>query len=376
MKHYKYGGSTAERQLKCPGWQGQAAKIPKGSDQGSSYAMEGTMLHNVMEKILDNEIDQDVAQVLVGSVLDEVMFTEAHATLIEMALESFDKLCKQYQVDDALIETTFSISEEEGGTVDVMIWNDDVVIVVDWKFGQGIAVSPEKSSQGMFYAKQAEHELPNVMKGKKLVIAIIQPMPDRGFETLKTWEVPEKDFESFKRSHNRSMRADQTFLCAGDHCTFCPAAAICPKKTGEAAAALIYKPEDLEVLSENLAMAAKLKKWIAQVEKIGHQQAEDGAKVPGYKLVPKRATRKWLEPINAEAALRKIRKLKVTDFYPPATLISPTQAEKLFKAKNIDMGKISAYIKKQSTGTTLVPESDPRDAIPSATALIGLADKL
>jgi hypothetical protein len=84
--------------------------------------------------------------------------------------------------------------------------------------------------------------------------------------------------------------------------------------------------------------------------------------VPGWKLVPKRAMRKW---VDEEAALKKcknMRRIKENE-YCDINMKSPTQMEKAFKEKNIPYKEIEVFIASVSSGTTLVTDSAPRATI-------------
>jgi hypothetical protein len=47
------GGSTAARMINCPGARKLIATV-KVEDKGSDFAREGTMLHDVMERVIMN----------------------------------------------------------------------------------------------------------------------------------------------------------------------------------------------------------------------------------------------------------------------------------------------------------------------------------
>jgi|7_EtaG_2_1085326.scaffolds.fasta_scaffold07736_3 hypothetical protein len=199
-----------------------------------------------------------------------------------------------------------------------------------------------------------------LFKTRGLGVAIIQPTPSRDTETLKVWCPTPDDFDAFKRDYAKSKTAVGT--SAGDHCKFCPGASVCPIKTGDAQAASVADPHVLDQLSENLTLALSLKEWIKSVENFAHEQMEQGAAVEGFKLVQKRATRKWSNPVEAEEAIRQTKKFKVRDF-TKSTLLTPPQIEKVFKQKGVDMSVLEGYIVKQSTGTTVATVDDPRDEI-------------
>jgi len=353
MTHYKFGGSTAARTIACPSWVKLAAEMPKGPEVASKFAQEGTMMHSMVEDFLNGDIEQFEG-------LNELDTDQVER--LNEAVEAWDELCIRENIEDYQSEVEMSMSEDIGGTSDIIAWSKDTRFIVDWKFGQGVEVEAEGNLQLLFYAMLDEHLYGTT--NHNLAVAIIQPMPSRSGKTLKTWNVPNDVFEMFKQSFMQAVNSEG--LSAGPHCRYCPAAPTCPEKTGEARAALMSSPEDLALVAENLDRALNLESWIADVKKFAHDQLELGLNVQGFKLVPKRARRKW--GAGAEEKLRKIRQLKVGDVMETA-LLSPAKIEKIFKAKKLDFGTISAYITKTSTGTTLARDNDPRDAVVSAGAL-------
>jgi hypothetical protein len=91
---------------------------------------------------------------------------------------------------------------------------------------------------------------------------------------------------------------------------------------------------------------------------------EDGGEVPGWKLVQKRASRKWSDE---EAVEKKLKALKISlmDAKERPTLKSPAQIEKLCKAEGKDFTKLADLVVSESSGTTLAPASDKRPAVVS-----------
>ena len=82
---------------------------------------------------------------------------------------------------------------------------------------------------------------------------------------------------------------------------------------------------------------------------------ENNAPMPGFKLVPKRATRQWIDEDKALAALEATGAMELTE------LKSPAQVEKLLKKQKLVMP--DDLIVSVSSGNTLAPESDPRPAV-------------
>lgn len=368
IHHYPHGGSTAARQIVCPSWQIEAKKNP---GTGSSiYAEEGTALHDVMEQLMEDSALSP--QDFLDKEVNDITLDEDHVERLDMALAAFKQLTKKFApLDDFLTEVTVELTDEIGGTCDLLLYGPKDAIVLDWKFGQGVAVSPVDNAQGMFYAMCAEHEMPNLFEGKRITIAIVQPMPSQQtHETLQLWELPPKQFKLFKSAYMKSINA--IGYQTGPHCQFCPGAATCPEKTGQAQKALMLDPQQVNALTTSLDMALELKGWIKSVESMAHEQMEAGTKLEGYKLVQKRATRKWSDEKDVETKLRR-KRIKVVDFMAPAKLKSVAQLEKL---KGLDMSVVAAYIIKSSTGTTIAKESDPREEALAEGALVNALSQL
>ena len=88
-----------------------------------------------------------------------------------------------------------------------------------------------------------------------------------------------------------------------------------------------------------------------------HQEALAGRSPTGWKLVAKRAMRKWKSEDEVAASLSLTFDLEDDQIFDKK-LRSPAQVEKLLpKDKRADM---DAFVTKESSGLVLVAESDPR----------------
>jgi hypothetical protein len=136
---------------------------------------------------------------------------------------------------------------------------------------------------------------------------------------------------------------------------------VCPVKTGAARQALMIKPksEDAAVLASALGMADEVIEWAKSVQSFAHEQAEQGLRIDGYKLVDKRAMRKWTEESTVLEMVRRAKKVTL-DEATDVKLKTAPQLEKLFKKKGLDFKKYDAYISMVSSGTTLVSDTDKR----------------
>jgi hypothetical protein len=90
---------------------------------------------------------------------------------------------------------------------------------------------------------------------------------------------------------------------------------------------------------------------------MAQQLLEAGVEVPGWKLVPKRATRKWVDDKKVLTTLTEAG-LNIEQLTEPK---SPAQMEKVLKKHNVPLP--SDLIVSVSTGSTLAPEDDPRPAV-------------
>ena len=90
---------------------------------------------------------------------------------------------------------------------------------------------------------------------------------------------------------------------------------------------------------------------------MAHGLLESGTKVPGWKLVNKRATRQWA---NDDKAVAFMSAAGVEAWADPKPL-SPAQAEKALKKAKIELP--ADLIVAVSSGSTLAPESDSRPEV-------------
>jgi hypothetical protein len=379
-KHAPYGGSTIHRTINCPAWRQLADKTP--APPASDAAALGTVLHKIVEDCL-NDVDYVPAPgVYDGITIDQDMMD----TKIFPAVEAFEDLFAQFKCEETgriQLEKWVQLADDIGGTADVLALSDDgkTLLVGDYKSGDGVLVNALGNDQGLFYAACAleswdDHDLSGV---EKVAIAIVQPS-ERKEEICELWVTSVNNVVEFKRSALAAIEAAKKpspETKAGSWCRFCPAHAICPIKQGLPAKVERLPVNSLEVkqLSDALHIADEVEQWVAAVRKMAHEQMELGVPIKGFKLVHKRATRQWADPVELEKALKKSRKINKNDTYV-SKLVSPAQLEKVCKQKGVDFAKYSDYAVSVSSGTTLAPESDKRPAALPSAGLKALAAKI
>jgi hypothetical protein len=140
-----------------------------------------------------------------------------------------------------------------------------------------------------------------------------------------------------------------------DACKYCPAKLHCP--------ALREKAYELPLAPTKELSESEIATWLEQGElveafyeelkKVATKRLEDGAAVPGWNLVPKRAIRKW-----SEGADLTILPLDYEQLYKEEK-ITPAQAEKLLGKK--DKHLLDDLTEKVSSGLTLAKMLESSD---------------
>jgi hypothetical protein len=358
MQHSKIvGGSTAKRVINCPGSVALVDKMPP--QPSSSYADEGTLLHNTIASVLESDLDP---YSLVGTTYADSVLTEA---LIEdkliPALRALDEV-------DPQGEMTYAVESRVGfgdflpdvfGSTDLLGRIGDRAVVLDWKFGDGVAVEATENAQLLFYAAAAKRTPDTAWAfegAKEVELIIVQPpYVKRWVTTLDRVDAFEKELAAAVKI---ALKPDAP-LASGDHCKWCAAKPVCPIMTGAVDRALKVKIDALPMdqIAHYLEQAPLVEAFIRDLQQLAHGLLESGTKVPGWKLVNKRATRQWTNEDKAEAWM------EARGIYPlqEPKLKSPAQAEK-------DMKKMKEKLPDDlvvavSSGSTLAPESDSRPAV-------------
>ena len=360
MNHSKIvGGSTAKRVINCPGSVALVATMPQ--QEGSSYANEGSLLHEAIAIVMDT-----------GCAPEDMVGFEAHGLtltdeLLERKLKPALALLADYD-PFALMEFEVEQTVDFGeflpgvfGSSDIVGRLDGKAVILDWKFGDGVMVEAEESEQLLFYAAAAMRTPSCAWAFKDVTeveCVIIQP------PYLRTWTTTVERILKFERELARAVSASRlpdAPIKSGDWCKWCTAKPVCPIKTGalDRMKRDAMQTIDVDKLATYLAAAPEIEDFLAQCRALAHQMLENDVPVPGYKLVAKRATRHWADPATAQDALIGLGLTK-TDV-TKTELLSVAQAEKVLKKHKIDLP--SDMVVAVSSGSTLAVDTDPRPAV-------------
>lgn len=370
--HSRWGASSYSRWSAkhggCPGSVQMCDGLPSIE---SEYAKEGTHAHGVAAQILEKYFFNKEPQ---GWLAADKEMRAAVDVYVDFVKKEALASGASTKVGHILIEHRFDLSQIYPGlfgTADAVIYwpHKKKLTVIDYKHGAGIAVEVEDNLQLQYYGLGAL--LSTGFPCETVELVIVQPRCDHEDGQIRRWLFPSIDIIDFGADLADDARATtlpDAPLNPGKHCRFCPAAPVkCPAIKAKAQAlaklefgqSLSYDPAQLH---QALLFTSALEAWIKQVREFAYGEAMHGRLPPGWKLVAKRATRKWKAPedVVVDFMLDATKRDK-SELYEEPSLKSPAQMEKLCN-KQIGEG-LRKLMESVSSGYNLVPESDPRPPV-------------
>jgi hypothetical protein len=400
------GGSSAARFLGCPGSRAIIDSLPDAVDQPSVYATEGSALHQVVAELLLN-FDEEPSSYLDKEIVvkDEgtVRITQELITdCVLPALAWFERTIPETAQIQVETRVTFPGIEGAFGTCDLIAHDPGKrTYVNDWKFGSGVTVKasypdpddPEFeliNPQLLFYAAGARNSYPHMFPRDiplPIELSIVQPRA-RGGEPVSSVTVWHSDLDAFEAALQKAVKLSEQSgapLKLGDYCRFAVCRTSCPLQLAPMidfqidyvpsvdGKSRIEKPYTEDVLADIMNLAELIEPVIIEARRQAHELLEAGGAIPGYKLVPKRAQRKWA--LDEPFVLKALRALKIkkSQAYEYA-LKSPAQIEKLLpKGRKLP----DDLAPKVSSGTTIARADDQRpDAATIGDAVAQILDAM
>lgn len=365
--HAILSASGAHRWLSCT----PSARLELEFDDSSGEAaLEGTAAHNLSEYklrlALNIKSEKPVSPYDSKEMED---YTDGYVEFVLEALEEAKKKCKDPLI---LIEQRLDFSgyvPEGFGTGDTVIVADNILHIIDFKYGQGVLVSAEDNPQMKLYALGALAQFDGIYDVDTVAMTIYQPRRENvSTAYISKEELLEWAEEVLKPKAEIAFKGEGNY-CPGEWCQFCRAAVKC-RARAEAKTKLAKFEFALpplladEEIAEILTSIGDLTSWANEIMAYATDAAVNhGKEWPGFKVVAGRSNRKYKdEKLVEEAAI----KAGYSDIYKQS-LITLTEMEKLMsKVKFNEI--LGGLIIKPPGKPTLVPISDKRTEITTSSA--------
>ncbi len=365
--HARFSPSSGKRYLSCP----PSLRLEEQfEDEQSPYAAEGSAGHAMAEYLINKHLKKRTRRPTSDYYTEELMeAVEEYATYCIGQIEQARAVCGSPFIS---VEQKVSLEEHiEGcfGTADMVIATDGKLQIIDLKLGKGVMVDAEENIQLMIYGQGVLDMVSALYDISTVELTIVQPR----LEHFSTWEIPADDLRKWTAEvlepGARMALAGEGEYKAGDHCRFCRARFKCRARADEylkLAQEEFAEPPLMsdEEIAEVLKKADALKRWAEEIYTYAQNEAVINHKEwPGFKLVLGRSNRKYTDEADAAEAAKQAG---YTDIYKQS-LIGITEMEKLMGKKKFNE-ILGNYVYKPDGKVTLVPDSDKREALKTATA--------
>nr|DAS94245.1 MAG TPA: Protein of unknown function (DUF2800) [Caudoviricetes sp.] len=373
--HAPVGPSKAAQWMACT----PSIRMEEGMpDKGSPYAAEGTLAHHLGELLLRErweglDITAELAEVQADPLYSGDMgeYLEGYADFIEERMAEAKRRCPDPSI---YIEQRVDVSEyipEGFGTTDCAIIADDLMDVIDLKYGTGVPVSAEDNPQMKIYGLGCYLAFSLFYDIQTIRLTIYQPRLD----SISVWSITVMELLEWAERELKPKAAlawaGEGECCPGEkQCRWCKAAPVCKALAAyqmELARYDFAEPRTLnaDAVADVLDRLPGLTAWAKKVSEYALDAAlTQGVRFPNYKVVEGRSNRRYADEDAVAAELRRIG-YKVADIYKPRELLGITAMEKLVGKKRF--GEVAgAYLVKPEGAPTLVPESDKRPELNTA----------
>lgn len=378
--HAPLSPSSAKRWLSCPPSARLNAKlVERFGERSSPYAEEGTQAHALAELKLRKENGEmnefrfnELKKALGGIPAGMDMYTDRY---VDEVLERFYTATRRTPDAKLMVETRVDMTDwakDCWGTSDAIIVSDEVLFVIDLKYGQGVPVSAEGNPQARLYALGATAAFGSLYDFTEVHTLIVQPRLESVTEEVLTRQELLDWGESIRPLAELAHRGDGEFK-TGDHCRFCAARAICAARAAEAMDIFKHGFDEPRVIPDSdipgiLAVLDTAEAWIKDIRSYAQSQAIRGQHWQGYKLVRgRRPGRKWTSEEEAVNVLARAGYAR--EQYEETKLRSCSEMEKVL-GKSAFEALLGGLVTQGEGALTLVPETDKRPEYSAADASV------
>lgn len=389
--HAVCSSSGSHMWINCPPSARLQEKFP---NETSVYAEAGTFVHELCEYKLKKAHKKRVRRPQSEEYDDEA--AERNSDLYcEIVTEAEEAMRAEHGEVVMLIEEKldFSAYVPDGfGSGDCILCSPGEIHVFDYKNGH-LFVDADHNSQMMLYALAAVTAYDFIFDFQTVSMTIVQPNVDN----ISTYTVSKKElmeWGEWLKPIARMAYEGKGEQNPGEWCRFCRAKAVCEARKKEALslareefldldardaalsddetdATAPYDPDTetavfkqpmlvpQEEIERILPLLNRIEDWIQSVfAYVSNEAIQHGVKWKGYKVVEGRSRRQFTD---TKAVISAAIDAGYTDIYKKE-LISLTEFEKLM-GKKAFQSVLGEYVVKPPGKLTLVPESDPRDAV-------------
>ncbi len=370
-KHALLSASGSSRWLACPPSAHLELQFPKKS---SSYADEGTAAHELCEvtarywlgEMSEADYENKVAELAKGQYYNAEMQECAvdYGRFISETVKATRVNCRDAIVELEVKNLDFSDWAPEGfGTGDCIIVADDLLEIIDFKYGKGVRVEAEGNPQMRLYALGAIKLYGELYDIKRVRMSIIQPRINR---EPSTDEINVEELLEWAETYVKP-RAALAFAGKGEFnpsektCRFCRAKEQCRARYEQNLKLFDEAPDALLITAGEagavLEKADDIKAWLSDLEKLVMSKLFEGETVEGWKLVEGRSNRAYTDEAKVAEAMKKAG-YDETLLYE-RSLIGITAMEKAFGKKEIAKVLKGLIVKPQGK-PKLAPVTDKR----------------
>lgn len=381
--HAKYSASGSHIWMNC---HGSIALTETICDEmgitppQSEYSIEGTTAHSCLEFLMKNRKKIGSAKTMAVKKYGQEMVDHALSLVNWVEMNSGDaEILSEIKVD----ASPFTC-DGQFGTLDIAIVDEFArLTIIDYKYGAGILVDPKENSQLIYYALGLSYQYDHNFTEVELIVYQPRAWSEDGkihkshvmpMSELLEWVPKFKTAVEICEDAYNAEPSENYLKSDPEWCRFCPAALICPeikdaamKRAGvvfeafDGGTSIIQLPklEMIPDLGSTLSACDQIETWISKVREHAFDVMKKGHKVFGWKLVEKRATRKWIDEAKAE---KNAFKQFGDDAFTLPELLSPAQFEKTFKNTSADLF-LKKHAQAKSSGLTIATSSDKREEV-------------
>lgn len=386
ISHAQFGSpSSLYRHRECPANVAYGQDIP--NPPASVHAIEGTVFHSIMEKVLPEYLESgrlDVEKVteMCGEYDDMLQHVQDTCERVDIIYRSFSS---KHTAVTSHFELRVALNDDIFGTADVVFTGRKKsgvtnILVADFKYGRGVEVVATENIQAITYVLAAVKTL-GIKKLGSAVVFIAQ------MRLIKDWHTNEKCRYIFTAEDAEQYRQDiftivarvkdiwegrqpiEGNLKAGSHCRWCKCFPTCVEAHRDAEDALVASATEISVEEKvrRLTLDEQVKLFLqkSQIEDFLDAVAanlsaafQTGVTHPALKLIQTEGRRGWKKDVESKiVAAAKKKKIKADELYNQK-LKGIGDITKLLGAKTVEK-----FIEKGSGKIELVHADDKRPAL-------------